>query len=188
MTTVSVPRRQQLLDAAAVLFAERGFHDVGMDDIGAAAGISGPGVYRHFAGKQALLEALVDSAMSQMLAGARRERAEHPDPERALHALVELHAHFAVEQRALIGVWVRETRALSDRVRHTLRQQMRAYEQPWQQVLTELRPDLSAAEVATIVSTTLGMLNGTAIATTPVLDAERRRGLLRKMALAALAA
>ena len=187
MTTVSVPRREQLLDAAAVLFAERGFHDVGMDDIGAAAGISGPGVYRHFAGKLALLEALVDSAMTQMLAGARRQRAEHSHPERALHALVELHAHFAVEQRALIGVWVRETRALSDGVRHTLRQQMRAYEQPWQQVLAELRPDLSAAEVATVVSTTLAMLNGTAI-TTPLLQGEPRQALLRRMALAALAA
>ncbi|MBI0385672.1 helix-turn-helix transcriptional regulator, partial [Streptomyces albiflaviniger] len=36
-------RREQILKEAARLFAERGFHGVGVDEIGAAVGISGPG-------------------------------------------------------------------------------------------------------------------------------------------------
>jgi AcrR family transcriptional regulator len=181
------PRREQLLEAAAHLFADRGFHAVGIDDIGAAAGISGPGVYRHFPSKAALLEALCDRAMSRMLEGARAISATHEDPQRALEALVDLHVSFAVEERALIGVWVREARALSDDVRRSLRQRMRAYERPWQGVLSPLREDLTAGEVAAVVGATLAMLNGTAF-TAPSVEPDRLEVLLRRMALAALLA
>ena len=49
-------RRQRILTAAAGLVAERGYHEVAMSDIGAAAGIVGSGIYRHFDGKSAVLE------------------------------------------------------------------------------------------------------------------------------------
>ena len=114
MTAPTVPRREQLLEAAAALFAERGYHAVGIDDIGAAAGISGPGVYRHFPGKQALLAALCERALTRMLDGAQGISAAHGDPRASLEALVELHVAFAVDERALIGVWGRELPALSD--------------------------------------------------------------------------
>lgn len=180
-----LPRREQLLEAAAHLFADRGFHAVGIDDIGAAAGISGPGVYRHFPSKGALLESLCDRAMTRMLDGARGIPAAHEDPHAALEALVDLHVVFAVQERALIGVWVREARALSGDVRRSLRSRMRAYEQPWHEVLTRLRDDLDADEVAVVTGSTLAMLNGTAF-TSPTVGAERLEALLRRMALAAL--
>ena len=179
------PRREQLLEAAAHLFADRGFHAVGIDDIGAAAGISGPGVYRHFSSKAALLESLCDRAMTRMLEGARGIPAAHDDPQAALEALVDLHVALAVEERALIGVWVREARALSDDVRRSLRRRMRAYEQPWHAVLAQLREDLDDTEVAVVTGSTLAMLNGTAF-TAPAVDAARLEVLLRRMALAAL--
>ena len=185
--TASVPRREQLLEAAAVLFAERGYHAVGIDDIGAAAGISGPGVYRHFAGKQALLAALCERALHRMLDGAQGISAAHGDPRASLEALVELHVAFAVDERALIGVWGRELPALSDDLGRSLRRRMRAYEQPWQEVLACLRDDLEPAEVKVVVGATLAMLNTTALSTTGV-SRERLADLLRTMALAALLA
>lgn len=185
--TTTVPRREQLLEAAAALFAERGFHDVGIDDIGAAAGITGPGVYRHFASKQALLEALCDRAMTRMLDGARGISAACGDPSASLEALVDLHVLFAVCERPLIGVWAREMRALSPDVRRSLRRRMRAYERPWREVLGALRADLGPAEVAVVTGATLGMLNATAF-TTSELPQEQLTGLLRRMALAALLA
>lgn len=187
MTTAALPRREQLLEAAARLFSSRGFHAVGIDDIGAAAGISGPGVYRHFASKQALLEALCDRAMSRMLDGARDIRRTVQDPYTALEALVDLHVAFTVSERALIGVWVREARSLSDDVRRSLRGSMREYEQPWLQVLGALREDLTPPEVAVVTGSTLAMLNGTAFATAVVEPDELARHL-RRMAMAALLA
>ena len=50
-------RRLQLLAAAERLFAERGFLAVRLEDIGAATGVSGPAIYRHFPNKQALAQA-----------------------------------------------------------------------------------------------------------------------------------
>ncbi len=184
-TAAALPRREQLLEAAATLFADRGFHAVGIDDIGAAAGISGPGVYRHFRSKGALLESLCDRAMTRMLEGARGIPAAHGDPHAALEALVELHVAFAMQERALIGVWVREMRALSDEVRRSLRRRMREYEQPWNEVLGSLRDDLEPGEVAVVTSSTLAMLNGTAF-TAPTVEDDRLAQLLRRMALAAL--
>lgn len=177
--TAPAPRRERLLDAAAGLFAARGYHGVGVDDIGAAAGISGPGVYRHFAGKQALLEHLCDRAMTRMLDGAQGLT--------SLESLVDLHVDFAVSERALLGVWVREQRALSDAVRRSLRARSRAYEHVWRDVLQSQRSDLTADEAQVVVGSTLALLNVSALADLPV-PGGRLRELLRPMALAALLA
>jgi AcrR family transcriptional regulator len=179
------PRRERLLEAAAEMFARRGYHGVGIDDIGAAAGISGPGVYRHFPSKQALLEALCDRAMTRMLDGARRTRSSVSDPAAALEALVDLHVEFAVAERTLLGVWAREQRALSDDVRRSLRRRQREYERVWRAALAPLRSDLDDAEVAVVVVASLALLNATALAEVAV-DPARLRTLLRRMALAAL--
>jgi AcrR family transcriptional regulator len=181
----ALPRRERLLEAAAEMFAARGYHAVGIDDIGAAAGISGPGVYRHFPSKQALLEALCDRAMTRMLAGARRTRSCTPDPAGALEALVDLHVDFAVGERTLLGVWAREQRALSDDVRRSLRRRQREYERVWRGALAALRDDLGESEVAVVVVATLALLNATALAEVAVGPAGLRM-LLRRMALAAL--
>ena len=186
MTTAGArPRREQLLLSAADLFAAHGFHAVGIDDIGAAAGISGPGVYRHFASKQALLEALCERGITSMLEGARGIPAAHDDPALALAALVDLHVDFAVARRALLGVWAREQRALSPEVRRVLRRRQRDYEQPWREVLQRLRDDLDPGEVAVAVTATLTMLNATAVVD-PTVPSDQLARLLRRMALAAL--
>ena len=52
-------RQAAILHEAARLFAERGFSGVSLEDLGAAVGVSGPAVYRHFANKQALLGAIL---------------------------------------------------------------------------------------------------------------------------------
>ncbi|GAC1611278.1 MAG: TetR/AcrR family transcriptional regulator [Mycobacteriales bacterium] len=179
------PRRELLLQVAADLFAAQGYHAVGIDDIGAAAGISGPGVYRHFPSKQALLEALCDRALDSMLDGARDIPMTHADPATALTALVDLHVGFAVERRALLGVWMREQRALSEEARRSLRSRLRAYEQPWREVLRPLRTDLEPGEVAVAVSATLSMLNTAATVDEGMPDVRLSR-LLRRMALSAL--
>src|SRR6201995_3070791 len=67
-------RRLQLLAAAERLFAERGFLAVRLEDIGAAAGVSGPAIYRHFPNKESLLVELLVGISTRLLAGARDVR------------------------------------------------------------------------------------------------------------------
>ncbi len=171
--TTTAPRRELLLEAAAELFAARGYHDVGIDDIGAAAGITGPGVYRHFASKQALLAALCDRTMDRMLGLAQAAE--------SLDALIALHVTFVVEERAQLAVWVRDRRALADDARASLRKRLRTYEQVWRQALAPLRPDLGADEVSLTVGAVLAMLNATALIANP-LSIEDREELLRRLA------
>src|SRR4051794_41975786 len=73
-------RRERILRAAAELVAERGFHAVSMADIGAASGIVGSGVYRHFESKSAVLLALLDEGMERLLAGAAEAGGTRPGP------------------------------------------------------------------------------------------------------------
>jgi AcrR family transcriptional regulator len=174
--TTSAPRRELLLTAAADLFAARGFHDVGIDDIGAAAGITGPGVYRHFASKQALLESLCDRTMDRMLGLAQAV------PAGSLEGLVDLHVEFAVSERALLSVWVREQRALDEDVTRSLRARQRTYEQLWRDALACRR-----TEVALVVGAALAMLNTTSLIDSP-LPAAQRVAVLRRLTLAALLA
>ncbi len=183
MSTAAAPRRALLLEAAADLFAARGYHAVGIDDIGAAAGITGPGVYRHFASKQQLLESLCEQAMTRLLVGAQNSSTA----DSALEALVDLHVMFAVGERALLGVWAREQRALSDDVRRSLRRRQRAYEQVWREVVTRHRDDLTEPEISVVVASTLALLNSTALVD-PRVPPDRLSRLLRRMALAALLA
>jgi AcrR family transcriptional regulator len=175
--TTTAPRRELLLAAAADLFAARGYHAVGIDDIGEAAGITGPGVYRHFASKQALLQALCEIAVSRMIEAARSAE--------GLEALVDLHVGFVVREKALIRVWLREQWSLEKDARRASMVQLRRYEDVWREALARRRPDLSADEVALVVSSVLGMLNTTSHVESR-LSSEQRHAALARLALAAL--
>ena len=74
--TDSVPdRRSQILDAALVCFAKRGFHQTSMHDISAEAGISVGLIYRYFENKEAVISAMADrhkEEIQQMLERARQ--------------------------------------------------------------------------------------------------------------------
>src|SRR5947199_5609553 len=56
----SSDRRSQILDAALVCFAKRGFHQTSMHDISAEAGISVGLIYRYFENKDAVISAMAD--------------------------------------------------------------------------------------------------------------------------------
>ena len=89
-------RRSQLIAAAERLVAERGFLAVRLEDIGAAVGVSGPAIYRHFPNKEALLVELLVGISTRLLAGATDVAARAGDPESALDGLVDFHFDFAL--------------------------------------------------------------------------------------------
>ncbi|MEW1635693.1 TetR/AcrR family transcriptional regulator [Streptomyces sp. NPDC093801] len=180
-------RREQILREAARLFAERGFHGVGVDEIGAAVGISGPGLYRHFAGKDAMLAELLVGISERLLTGGRRRVEEAADDPRALLAsLVEGHIDFALDDRALITLHDRELDRLRDEDRKLVRQLQRQYVELWVAVVRELHPEVGEAEVRVAVHAVFGLLNST-----PHLGAlgrEATESLLRRLAHGAFGA
>src|SRR5438046_8769403 len=70
-------RRCQILDAALVCFAKRGFHQTSMHDISAEAGISVGLIYRYFENKEAVISAMADrhkKEISEVLQRAKQAR------------------------------------------------------------------------------------------------------------------
>ncbi|MFF6995210.1 TetR/AcrR family transcriptional regulator [Streptomyces sp. NPDC008313] len=155
-------RREQILREAARLFAERGFHGVGVDEIGAAVGISGPGLYRHFAGKDAMLAELLVGISGQLLTGGRRRVAEAGgSAETLLDSLIEGHIDFALDDRPLITLHDRELDRLRDSDRKLVRQLQRQYVELWVEVVREVYPDLTELSARSAVHSVFGLLNST---------------------------
>ncbi|MFM9611030.1 TetR family transcriptional regulator [Streptomyces sp. V2] len=156
-------RRDQILREAARLFAERGFHGVGVDEIGAAVGISGPGLYRHFAGKDAMLAELLVGISGQLLTGARRRLQESSaePPARVLDSLIEGHIDFALDDRPLITLHDRELDRLRDSDRKLVRQLQRQYVELWVGVVREVYPALLEPAARSAVHSVFGLLNST---------------------------
>lgn len=157
-------RREQILKEAARLFAEHGFHGVGVDEIGAAVGISGPGLYRHFPGKDAMLAELLVGISERLLSGGRlrvEEAARASDPEALLAALIDGHIDFALDDRPLITLHDRELDRLRDSDRKLVRQLQRQYVELWVTVVRELHQDIQESEARAAVHAVFGLLNST---------------------------
>jgi len=178
-------RRDALLSAAAGLFARSGFNGVSIEDLGAAAGVSGPAVYRHFSGKQAVLGALLVGVSEDLLVGGRAVVDEATDAASALAGLVRFHVDFALSNRDVIRVQDRDLDHLLKADRHRVRALQRSYVELWVEVLGRAHPTVDAAELRIRAHATFGLINSTphsAASSPPALV----RALLEEMALAAL--
>ena len=179
-------RRDEILDIAVGLFAQRGYHGVSMDDIGSAAGVTGPALYHHFAGKEAMLAAALIPVSEGLLNGGRERVAVHPDDARAaLTDLIEFHVEFALANPAVIALHLHELDRLPDEPRRQIRRLQRLYVEEWVTVLATLRPELEPAEARVLAHSAFGLMNSTPFLGGEV-DRVRRAELLRAATLSAL--
>ncbi len=160
-TQAKANRRTVLLDSAAALFAQRGFNGVSIEDLGAAAGVSGPAVYRHFAGKQALLGALLVGVSEDLLAGGRAVLAAGHDDAASLRGLVAFHVNFALAKPEVIRVQDRDFDSLGAGDRRQVRTLQRAYVELWVEVLGRLYPDRDAPLRRLQAHAVFGLINST---------------------------
>ena len=155
-------RRQQILDTAAELFAERGFHGVSVHDIGSACGISGPALYKHFTGKDELLSASLTDISETLLKEGSARVAAAESPGDALDALIDWHVEFALGHPALIVVQDREWTNLASAARRDVRALQLSYIDIWVDTVQALRPDLGTTSTTrAAVQATFGLLNST---------------------------
>ena len=154
-------RRRALLDAAARLFAERGFDRVSMEDLGSAAGVSGPAVYRHFPGKQSVLAALLIDVSKGLFDGGSNVIEEGTDAAASLRALITFHVTFALANADVIRVQDRDLESLADTEQHRVRALQRNYVELWVGVLERLDPETSAAALRVKAHAAFGLINST---------------------------
>lgn len=177
-------RHQQILDTAAQLFAERGYHGVSVHDIGGACGISGPALYKHFSGKDDILDQALTQISDRLLHEGRRRAAGADDADGVLDALIDWHVEFALARPELIVIQEREWSNLTEDARKQVRDRQLSYIDLWVATVRELRSDLTPAEGRALVQATFGLINSTPHSAR--ITATRMRALLRTAARSAL--
>lgn len=133
-----VPRavvRRRLLDAAADVFARRGYDGARLDEIAHVAGFTKGAVYSNFSGKHALLAALVeDYVRTELTIGTREIRRHDPAgeaPEDVAAALARRTVHRSAWSRLIVEIAQRaahdaEVREVYAGVRRALREELSA--------------------------------------------------------------
>jgi AcrR family transcriptional regulator len=178
-------RRQRILTAAAELVAERGYHEVGMADIGAAAGITGSAVYRHFDGKSAVLVAMFDRVIDDLTREASDIVSSDSDPLVTLRGLIQTQIRFVTNDRTLAQVYHNEITNLPEEDRRRLRRKQRLYIEEWVHVLAQLRPGLNDAMARALVHASVGAIQSVLFYQSGLADEQLGR-LMSSVAEAAL--
>ena len=182
-------RRSALIAAAERLVAERGYLAVRLEDIGAAVGVSGPAIYRHFPNKEALLVELLVGISTRLLAGATDVVARAVDPADALDGLIDFHLDFALGESDLIRIQDRDLGHLPTPAKRQVRKAQRQYVEIWVDVLRQLDAALNEADARLMAHAAFGLLNSTPHSVKPgaAKTAEAsERAVLRAMTVAAL--
>ena len=178
-------RRDALLAAAKRLIAKHGYLGVRLEDIGGAAGVSGPAVYRHFASKDAVLAALLVGISHTLHDGGARIRQSAASPAQALLDLVAYQVDFALSDPELILIYDRDRFHLPAEDLHDVRRTQRAYVEIWVDVIRAAAPSGSVAEDRTRAHAVIGLINSA-----PRIPSASRTGgtreVLNRMALGAI--
>ena len=159
--THGAARRVEILAAAAELFARRGYHGVSIGDLGGAVGLTGPALYRHFRGKDAVLAQMLLDISARLLSEGSARVATAPGPAEALDALLRWHIDFALDNPALIIVHERELDNVPDPQRREIRRLQRSYVEEWVGVLRRTRPELPEGRARAAMHAVFGLLNST---------------------------
>ena len=148
-------RERRILDTAAAAFYEKGFHGVGVDELGKRAGLSGPTLYRYFSSKDEILAALFNEAMDELVSATAMV---HDDPRADLSRLIRHHVGYAVTRRQLVNVYQREDRSLTGAWKRHFNHRRKQYVARWEAVIARCVPGAAAPEVAAATQSILGLI------------------------------
>jgi len=157
-------RRDRIIAVATELFHERGFYATGIDDIGTAAGITGPGVYRHFGSKDEILIAVLDRIWMMLRSGI--DDANDLDDQTALELFVDTHVRLSVERRAEFSLLVDDLRFLPDSYQDLAHRNSAIYCDAWCRALRGVRPRLAVEEANLMIQAAWRISAGSADAMT----------------------
>jgi AcrR family transcriptional regulator len=156
-STRGAERRQRILLSAADLMAEHGYSSVSMAQIGAAAGIVGSGVYRHFDSKATILGAFLDGVVEAMRVGTR-EIVASESGQGLLDAMVRRQTGIVLANRSLVTVYLRDAGNLPPKQLRETRRQQRRFVEEWIEQCAIVAPSASDLELRTVVQAVLALI------------------------------
>lgn len=151
-------KRELLLQRSIVLFYRRGYHEVSLEDIGAAAGMNASSVYRYFPSKAELLATAFHRVNERLTSAVAAALAESQSPVDAVRTLAGLYTELTFAQGDLVAVYFAEIGNLPADQRTELRKAQRNNVEEWAQLVADARPDLSAVASRFLVHAALGLV------------------------------
>lgn len=149
----------QILRAAAAVFAEKGYHQASIRDISRATGASLSGLYYYVESKEELLYLVQLRCFATVLEGLEAALDGVDDPMLRFRTFVENHLRFFVGNMREMKVASHEADTLSGEYREQVDEKKRRYAQACSDILSELRPESSPIDLRVATFSLFGMLN-----------------------------
>lgn len=164
---VQKARTTEILQAAARVFHEKGFHAARIQDVADELGMQKGSLYHYISTKQDLLNGLVEGAMQRLIAELRGISGTGHSARQKLAMAIEAHLRLTQEDREIWGILQREDLDLLSRGSQSdIRGMIKEYESIWDELVAagfesgEFDPDLDSRVV---VQAILGMCNATGV-------------------------
>lgn len=148
-----------ILQAAAKVFAEKGYHQATIRDISRTTGISLSGLYYYFDSKQELLYLIQDHGFGTVLRDLNAALDGIEDPIERLRVLIEKHLRFFGENMDQMKVLSHEADSLSGDYRHIVNAKKKRYAQICTAILRELHPERDPLDLRVATFSLFGMMN-----------------------------
>jgi AcrR family transcriptional regulator len=149
---------ESILRTAAVIFAEKGYHQASIRDIARATRVSLSGLYYYFQSKEELLFLIEDHALETLLTRLQRGVSSTDDPREKLRLLIDNHLRFFVQNMAEMKVLSHEAESLTGEFRANLNGRKRRITHIASEILQELDPH-SPLDARVSAFSLFGMMN-----------------------------
>jgi AcrR family transcriptional regulator len=159
---VPFSRYETLLATGARLFRAQGYPAVSTSEIGKGAGIAGPGLYRSFSSKQAILDALVRRLDEWRSLECIRTLHANQQAAQRLQGLVEGHVRISLEAPDLVAVCVTELSHASSEVRDGYTRNQADREALWIDLIRTLVPETTVARARLLVAAAISFIEDVA--------------------------
>lgn len=153
-----IARRDRLVSQAIGLFARRGYHDVTIEEIAGAVGLTASGVYRYFESKAGVLLEACEQAARRFQAGMARAQALSDRPVDAVRLVSDDYVTNSVNSRDLARVYFSDVSNLAVDQRRRLYALQMTYISEWVELLVAARPELSKREATVLVHAGIGIV------------------------------
>ena len=155
--------RTQILDAAASIFSQKGYHAASMRDIAEAVSLRKPSLYHHVDSKQDILLALLDQALEILIDALQVVMKGDLPPDQKLKEAMRIYLGILTEKRELSAVLLLEHRSLEPDLQSRHVPARDRFESMWRELIREgVDAELfQCQDVALATRALLGVLNWT---------------------------
>ena len=135
--SLNINRKEQIIDAAALLFKQKGYSTTTMRDLATELGIEAASIYHHIKSKEELLESICFGMANKFISNAKEVNDIYFNAEEKLRLAVKLHVETITENQNQSSVFLSEWRNLSESKLTLFKQLRHQYENQFTIILMD---------------------------------------------------